>query len=470
MTPTELDSEGADRPRLFLDCSMTAVSTSQAGIQRVVRNVARCAPAIAAQQGMQSRTVVFRDGRWRDVPTALDRVRAVNPQATSVHVPTAHVPSTREKPTWASRIAGRARKILFPRTLVRGVRRFASNFFDFGDPVVDFRPGDILLLLDGSWLNSEIPRFDAARRAGVKIGLVAYDLLPLAPGRFMLPKAERQFRRWMRQVVPQVDFMLAISQAVRDEFLEWLPQEFPSGCVGGDLVSWFPLGVKLDLAAPGGVVRPEVREFFAAGHSTYVKVCTFEPRKNHAVVLDAFERVWRERPDARLCLVGRRGWLCDELVERVSRDPRRGTQLQWFSDLTDAELAYCYQHARGAVFASLAEGYGLPIVEALQHGLPTFASDIPVHREVGGEYCDWFPPRQPETLAQLLLHHLRTGVCGSQRPPQQFRATSWEESTAVLVSECRRLAGLVSARQASPLHAINHLPAVGPPIIEECHS
>jgi glycosyltransferase involved in cell wall biosynthesis len=52
--------------------------------------------------------------------------------------------------------------------------------------------------------------------------------------------------------------------------------------------------------------------------------------------------------------------------------------------------------------APAAESYGLPIVEALAAGLPVLASDIPVHREVGGRHCSYFDPHCPDVLAARL--------------------------------------------------------------------
>ncbi|MHB8974137.1 MAG: glycosyltransferase family 4 protein [Pirellulaceae bacterium] len=431
-------------PRLFLDCSMTAQSTELGGVERVVRNVAASIPAIARADGIESRIVVFRDGHWRDLPTALERFRSCPPPnfaggvTRGMNGPVDGLPA----PTWTQRFGKRLYKIAYPRTLVRSARRLTINLLGKGGPIPDFRPEDILLLLDGSWLMPETPRFEAARRAGTRLGLVVYDLLPISHPQFMLQKAQRQFTRWMRRIVPQMDFFLAISQTIRDEFRTWAWEAFPEHPIDPERVSWFPLGVKLDMAAPQGDVRPAVRGLFDENGKTYVKVCTLDPRKNHAVVMEAFELVWRQSPTTRLCFIGRQGWMCSELVRQITSHPRLGKQLFWFQGLTDAELVYCFGHAHGAVFASLAEGYGLPIVESLRYGLPTFVSDIPVHREVGSDFCVWFDPRQPESLADLLLTHLRTGAFPSRRPRTEYLPTTWEAATRVLVHECRRLAAV----------------------------
>lgn len=428
-----------NRPRLFLDCSMTSQSTQRTGVQRVVRNVVACAPAIARSVGMESRTVVFRDGRWRDDPQALHLARKV--QEGRCAAGTASGPRRCIR-SWVQTCGQRLSRSLYPRTLARLLRRLAIHFSDCGEAGPDFRPGDVLLLLDGSWTLPEIPSCAAARRAGARVGLVVYDLLPLTHPQFMVPKARRRFARWMRRVVPQADFFVAISRTVRDTFRVWVRKEFPERRISPQRVSWFPMGVKLDLAAHEKSVRPELAAVFGDAEKTYVKVGTLEPRKNHPLVLDAFDIVWQEFPGARLCFLGRRGWMCDDLVRRIERHPRRGKQLYWFGDADDGELDYCLRRAHAAVFASLAEGYGLPVAEALQYGLPAFVSDIPIHREVGGAFCSWFDPQRPESLARLIIAHLRTGTVPCVRAPAEFAPATWDEATRVLVEECRRWASL----------------------------
>ena len=127
-------------------------------------------------------------------------------------------------------------------------------------------------------------------------------------------------------------------------------------------------------------------------------------------------------PDASLCIVGRIGWLCEELVSRIVRHPQYNRSLFMFNDLSDAELEYCYQHAKGLIFPSHAEGFGLPVVEALQHGLHVLVSDIPIHREVGREFCTYFDPQSPAALARLVCGVEATGEFPRVRRAGRFRA------------------------------------------------
>ena len=116
-------------------------------------------------------------------------------------------------------------------------------------------------------------------------------------------------------------------------------------------------------------------------------VSSFDPRKNHTYVLDAFEKLWSDGGKHKLCLIGSVGPHCVELLDRIAHHPLFNKQLFTLHDANDTELSYCYQRSRAVVFPSIVEGFGLPIVEAQMHGKVVFASDTPVHREVGREGC-----------------------------------------------------------------------------------
>jgi alpha-1,2-rhamnosyltransferase len=176
-------------------------------------------------------------------------------------------------------------------------------------------------------------------------------------------------------------------------------------------------------------------------------VGTIEPRKNHAYVLDAFESIWKQGLPAKLCIVGRIGWKCEEFVARVLNHSLLGDSLFMFNDLTDAELHYCYQHAKMLILPSVIEGFGLPIVEALHFGLPTLASDIPIHHEVGGAYCGYFDLHRAMSLAEIVLNIEQRGQHPPTKPAAEYPFTSWKHSCRELLTKCLEL-GRQGAREA----------------------
>lgn len=103
-------------------------------------------------------------------------------------------------------------------------------------------------------------------------------------------------------------------------------------------------------------------------------------------------------------------------------------------DVSDTELDYCYARARALLFSSVVEGFGLPIIEALQKRLPVFASDIPVFHEVGGEYVTYFDLSDPNSLAELLLANETEGAC-TARSLADFSWPDWSQSTTALLEK-----------------------------------
>ncbi len=117
---------------------------------------------------------------------------------------------------------------------------------------------------------------------------------------------------------------------------------------------------------------------------------------------------------------------------RIKRHPEFGQRLFWLSDAGDADLALLYRNARALAIASVAEGFGLPIVEAARYGTPVIATDIPVFREAAGDSASYFPLLDSEALAGLL----QRALIERPRPPAVV-ATSWRESAAQLFAMAR---------------------------------
>jgi glycosyltransferase involved in cell wall biosynthesis len=99
------------------------------------------------------------------------------------------------------------------------------------------------------------------------------------------------------------------------------------------------------------------------------------------------------------------------------------------NDCSDAELVSWLQHARALLFPSFAEGYGMPLVEALGHGVPVIASDLPVFREIAGTIPDYLDPLDGPAWLRLLRSYAAPDSAerGSQlQRLQYFRVPTWQ--------------------------------------------
>jgi glycosyltransferase involved in cell wall biosynthesis len=143
------------------------------------------------------------------------------------------------------------------------------------------------------------------------------------------------------------------------------------------------------------VAPPPVSPLFRADGPTddvlratpyFLQCGTLEPRKNHLMTL----HVWRElvarhgRTAPKLVIVGARGWENENVVDLLERCSALRAHVLEVSGLSTPSLVRLMRSARALLMPSFAEGYGLPVVEALALSAPVIASDIPVFREVAG--------------------------------------------------------------------------------------
>lgn len=132
-------------------------------------------------------------------------------------------------------------------------------------------------------------------------------------------------------------------------------------------------------------------------------VSTFDPRKNFAAVIRAWERVTaRHDPDLRLVFVAGRGWLEDEGLRLMAPYVAQGRIIH-LQGLPPDELQALMRQAECFAFPSFAEGFGYPPLEALQAGAPVIVSDIPVFRWTFGDAALFVDPYDIEALVQAMV-------------------------------------------------------------------
>ncbi len=410
-----------DIQRVLIDVSHTFRSGENTGIQRVVRKLGENLPALARNGGIACEPVIYRKGHFwttantgQEIPFCrIDRTRNQFYRS---------VPFVKSSAKWMSAEPTELPLLEPPFKAFWKWQRFVTQrqFSEF----VDFRSSDILVLPDGYWSLAEIwEAVVRARCAGASITSLVYDIISLTHPEFFPAKSAAAFERYFQKVVENADLILTISEAVREQLQEVLANE--SKLHKSPSVKAFRLGA--DRLTMDGPIRPALRHIFEQGPQTYSVIATFEPRKNHGFVLDAFEKLWEQEDDRpRLLMAGKLGWHCRDLLRRIENHPELGKRLYVFHDLSDSEVGFCYQHSHTVISASITEGFGLPIVEAQRHGRPVLASDIPVHREAGGNTCEYFSLENSVCLADSIRsHQLPTEIATSPASPSVL---NWKES------------------------------------------
>ncbi len=435
--------------RILIDASHTCASGKNSGIERVVRNIlgecTRWCPSVGLPV---PQLVVHEAGRFYPVEKGI--------QERFANLASFEANAQKSLPSWYLHVArglcetSRSRKLqqwLLPQGGHLGAFKLFHSAFDrwtrkslpWQSNSIEPNDRDLILLPDAYWTKRGVwEAAQHARDAGATVATVVYDLIPLTHPQYVGPKRSIGFERYMRNVVQHSDLVSAISQTVRNDVQAFIDRHRGELEQVPSKLDHFMLGAQLNLVS--GTVRPSITELFPAQASAqqestpYLMVATFDPRKNHTYLLDAFDLLWNAKSDARLVLVGRVGSLCEDIMHRIRCHPMLGKQLFAFHDLKDSELQHCYQHCRGVIFPSIVEGFGLPIVESLWFGKRTFASNTPIHREVGGSDCVYFDLDSPQSLCKLVQEWESSSERDAKLPTR--RPTTWEESSQQLISQC----------------------------------
>jgi glycosyltransferase involved in cell wall biosynthesis len=127
------------------------------------------------------------------------------------------------------------------------------------------------------------------------------------------------------------------------------------------------------------------------------------PRKAFDVLADALAELGDDAPHA--VIAGPDGWRADVIRRRVA-ELGLEHRMRFLGRVDDVSLERLYRNASLVCHPSLAEGFGIPCLEALGYGIPVVAADIPPVRELGDGCMELVPPGDPSALAEGLRRAL----------------------------------------------------------------
>jgi glycosyltransferase involved in cell wall biosynthesis len=157
-------------------------------------------------------------------------------------------------------------------------------------------------------------------------------------------------------------------------------------------------------------------------------VGTLEPRKGHEQVLNAFDELWINGEPFNLIIVGKQGWLVDQLVERLTNHCECGRKLFWLTNASDEYLSHLYQRSIALIAASFGEGFGLPIIEASRHHCAVIARNLPVFREAAETHAFFFDCETGEELAKCIKKWLNLWALDRHPKSLGMHLITWKKS------------------------------------------
>lgn len=252
-----------------------------------------------------------------------------------------------------------------------------------GSSIDALPPGTIYL--HSSHLRLDLPgRFDwLYERQDIKPVFFVHDLIPISHPEYGRPGEAARHEQRMKSIARHAAAVIVNSADVGARFAAYLAAKG----FAPRPITVAPLGVEPIFSARDGDAP-------AFEQPTFLICGTIESRKNHLLLL----QVWRDlaarhgAATPRLVIVGRRGWEVENVIDLLDRCPTIAPHVTEVTGLSTPGLARLMRGATALLMPSFIEGYGLPVVEAAASGLPVVASDIPVHREIGGHYAQFLDP------------------------------------------------------------------------------
>jgi glycosyltransferase involved in cell wall biosynthesis len=275
------------------------------------------------------------------------------------------------------------------------------------------------ILFNTSYLWTEHSSYALQLRTfGARPVYFVHDLIPITHSEYFRPGQRLAHFRRMRVALTTGFGIIVNSRDTRDAVLRHAEAE---GVQCPPIVV-APLAPAVQHSvAPGA--RPIAEPYF-------VVLGTIEPRKNHLLLL----HVWREliqrlgaHSVPRLYVIGQRGWECENVVDLLERcEPLKGVVMER-NDCNDLELGTLLHHAQALLMPSFAEGFGLPVAEALAAGVPVVVSDLPAIREIAGDVPDYVDPLDGMRWAEVVCEYAKPN--SSRRASQIERMRNHRPST-----------------------------------------
>lgn len=302
---------------------------------------------------------------------------------------------------------------------------------------LDTAKGDVLFIPAGEWWDDNFINLVLGyEQQGLKIVQVCHDLLPIVTPQFS-GHATESLSRYNSQILPIASLVLANSEATKRDVTIWLKSKgltVPS-------IEVFRIGEDFTFEAP---TKPADDAFKAArvkGGDFILAVGTIEARKNHALLYYTYKlAIARGIKLPKLLIVGRRGWMTDDIYEYITKDPEVKDQIVMMHDTSDSELSWLYDHSLFTIYPSFYEGWGMPIAESIMRGVPCLASNTSSMPEVAPGFAYYFSPSSTDELLNGIITMLEPGYLEKEKAKlKKYKPTTWDQSFGQVMDYLEKL-------------------------------
>jgi glycosyltransferase involved in cell wall biosynthesis len=275
----------------------------------------------------------------------------------------------------------------------------------------------ILLVSTHSWLAHE-PTWVWLARRRCRVVVFIHDLIPLQYPEYAHPREKALHARRLDYSLRHSSGMIVNSGCTESAVRAY------AQAAGLRVPPILVAALGHDLPERSGVGLPkEVRGPY------FVMLGTIEPRKNHLLVLTLWRELVKRHGEAtpQLVVVGRRGWECEQVVDLLDRCSAIHPYLVETNDASDEAVVALLAGAQALLMPSYAEGFGMPVQEALALGTPVISSPLPAILEFAKDIPDYAEPHDGVRWLELIEDYAKAG--SPRRAAQLERLPAFQHST-----------------------------------------
>ena len=233
--------------------------------------------------------------------------------------------------------------------------------------------------------------------ANIRYVALVHDLIPLRMPELFTKKHSQRFKIFTSICKRQADSYIAVSEATKADILHYMkvPEEKIQVIYEGANPNFTPerdeAGIK------------ETMERFGIEGNYLLCLSTVEPRKNMLRTIQAYEQyVLKNELPYKLVIVGGNGWNNGEIYDYV-KDHDLSSHVLFTGYVSNEDVKNIYANATLFIYASLYEGFGIPVLEAMQSGVPVITSNVSSMPEVAGDACLLVDPYQTDEIKNAII-------------------------------------------------------------------
>lgn len=239
--------------------------------------------------------------------------------------------------------------------------------------------------------------------------------------------------KWTKDSVKKAAHIIAISEFSKKEIVNLY--NYPSG--------------KITVVYPGTTkLKEEKQESFKSLKSKYklqgkyfFYLGTLQPRKNLLKLIEAFKKLSLKYSNYQLVVAGKKGWLYDDIFKKVG-ELNLKDKIVFTDYISKGEKNVLLKNSQSLVLPSLYEGFGIPVLEAMQLGCPVIISNTSSLPEVGGEAALYINnPESVDCIYQALEKMVELNLNEREKLIklgfEQIKKFSWEKSAQKVLKELK---------------------------------